>query len=95
MKKSVIIKAAAIILMLVLVVASAVMVNSDVPAECTTCEGTGLISGVGVCEDCKGVGEAVPNNYYATFVSLVPPLVAIILALVTKGFSHLCLSVLQ
>ncbi len=37
------------------------------------------------CEDCGGTGKvAADSNYYATFVSLLPPIIAIVLALVTK-----------
>lgn len=37
------------------------------------------------CEDCGGTGSvAAGSDYYATFVSLLPPIIAIILALVTK-----------
>ena len=37
------------------------------------------------CADCEGVGEVVADSmYYATFMALVPPIVAIALALITK-----------
>ena len=84
MKKSVIIKAAAIIILLILVIASAVMVNSTVSVDCATCEGVGMVEEV-ACEDCGGAGTTeAPNKYYATYVSLLAPFVAIVLALVTK-----------
>lgn len=38
-----------------------------------------------VCGDCEGVGEVIADSmYYSTFVALVPPIVAISLALITK-----------
>ncbi|MBR5239130.1 MAG: Na+/H+ antiporter NhaC family protein, partial [Clostridia bacterium] len=37
------------------------------------------------CETCEGAGKIMPDsNYYATFMALLPPLVAIGLALITK-----------
>ena len=66
-------------------------------AECATCEGDGLHSpeegsgiccactGSGICPDCEGAGTVPsPSMYYGTFMSLVPPLIAILLALITK-----------
>ncbi len=48
--------------------------------DCLAAEGV-----VDVCEGCAGAGEvAATSNYYATFMSLVPALIAIVLALVTK-----------
>ncbi len=83
MKKSTIIKLAVIILALVVVVISATTVRTDVMTECGLCSEAGEI--LAECEECGGTGEVVPaSNYYATFVSLLPPILAIILALVTK-----------
>lgn len=48
-------------------------------ADCETCGGTN------VCAECGGTGSvAAPSNLYATFWALVPPFIAIGLALVTK-----------
>ena len=83
MKKSTIIKLAVIILALVVVVISATTVKTDVMTECGLCSEAGEI--LADCEECGGTGEVAPtSNYYATFVSLLPPILAIILALVTK-----------
>ncbi len=80
MKKSTIIKSAVVILALIAVVVCAVSVHSTETIICSTCEGAGVD-----CADCGGAGELpAPSNYYATFVSLLPPILAIILALVTK-----------
>ena len=88
MKKSTWVKIASIAIILVIVIASAVMVKTGEFIDCSTCEGIGLVyseAGDPVCEDCGGTGTLpATNNYYATFVSLIPPLVAIVLALVTK-----------
>ncbi len=47
--------------------------------ECGSCEA------LGVCSDCAGTGSVVADSmYYATFMALVPPIVAIGLALITK-----------
>ncbi len=83
MKKSTIIKLAVIILALVVVVISATTVKTDIMTECGLCSEAGEI--LADCEECGGTGEVIPaSNYYATFVSLLPPILAIILALVTK-----------
>lgn len=85
MKKSTIIKLIISILAVVAVVVSAVCVKTDITAiDCATCEGAGVIENI-ACSDCEGAGQvAVSSNYYATFVSLLPPILAIILALLTK-----------
>ena len=63
---------------------------------CEKCEGTPPDTGVcegcnsegemmQVCPDCEGTGEVKAESpYYATFMSLVPPIIAIGLALITK-----------
>ncbi|MBQ2932438.1 MAG: Na+/H+ antiporter NhaC family protein [Clostridia bacterium] len=85
MKKSTIIKIIISILAVVAVVISAICVKTDITAiDCATCEGAGVIESI-ACGDCEGSGKvAVGSNYYATFVSLMPPILAIILALLTK-----------
>ncbi len=85
MKKSTIIKIIISILAVVAVVISAICVKTDITAiDCATCEGAGVIESI-ACGDCEGSGKvAVESNYYATFVSLMPPILAIILALLTK-----------
>ena len=84
MKKSNLIKGVVILLAIFAVIVSAVMVRTDVTTiDCATCSDAGEI--LAECEECGGAGT-VPSgsNYYATFVSLLPPILAIILALVTK-----------
>lgn len=92
MKKSSIIKIAVVLLALVAVVVCALSVHTSVETiACATCEGAGVD-----CADCAGSGQVpVPSNYYATFVSLLPPVIAIVLALVTKEvYSSLFIGIL-
>ncbi len=69
--------------------------GSTEDGDCGTCEGEGTTTIVGlaetlqeghtVCETCAGEGTVqADSNYYATFMALVPPLLAIVLALITK-----------
>mgnify|MGYP002526212988 CR=1 FL=1 len=71
---------------------------SAVEVECTSCSGMGYCadccgkvadcetcSGANVCADCNGTGAVTASsNLYASFWALVPPFIAIGLALVTK-----------
>ncbi len=51
---------------------------------CTKCAGNGGVGQV-MCSDCAGAGEVeADSRYYKTFMALMPPVIAIILALVTK-----------
>ena len=51
---------------------------------CTTCNGTGVSQGE-ECGVCEGTGEITSTSRMAfSFWALVPPIVAIILALITK-----------
>ena len=56
---------------------------AETSVTCPDCEGAGTVA----CATCEGAGE-VPepyqSNMYATFWSLVPPIIAIGLALITK-----------
>ncbi|MBQ2564897.1 MAG: Na+/H+ antiporter NhaC family protein [Oscillospiraceae bacterium] len=91
--------------MLVLILASvltiAVFADGDSGSSavthitCTTCEGTGEFNG-DECGECGGTGVLESDSYMAfTFWALVPPLVAIILALITKEvYSSLFIGVL-
>ncbi len=83
MKKSTIIKLAVCMIALVVVIVSATTVKTDVPILCDVCESAEEL--MAECENCGGKGELpAPSNYYATYVSLLPPILAIILALMTK-----------
>lgn len=51
--------------------------------ECPDCGGAGTVE----CATCEGAGEVAPpyeSNMFGTFWALVPPLIAIVLALITK-----------
>ena len=86
-------KTLAIILLLIMMVSMFAITafasgsnDSDAAASitCTTCEGTGEIDGAD-CDTCGGTGILESDCAMAfSFWSLVPPLVAIILALITK-----------
>lgn len=70
----------------------------EVTIECPVCGGTGACmdcygldgecescGGKNVCAECGGTGEVAPNSrFYATIFSLLPPVIAIALALITK-----------
>ncbi|MBR5523643.1 MAG: Na+/H+ antiporter NhaC family protein [Clostridia bacterium] len=54
--------------------------------KCGECDGTGMVDAV-TCEVCSGSGvgdEVADSNYYSTVLALAPPIIAIVLALVTK-----------
>lgn len=52
--------------------------------KCSACKGSGDVEKT-KCESCSGTGKAVAGSwYYSTFMALVPPLIAIALALITK-----------
>ncbi len=58
--------------------------------DCEDCEGSGVSCEHGtICETCKGAGtvnvkDSASSNYFATFLALLPPIIAIGLALITK-----------
>ena len=95
MKKKTVVNAMAIFIALIVVVACSVMIQSSVIVDCTTCEGSGLVSEVS-CTDCGGAGTvSASSRYYSTFAALLPPLVAIALALITKEvYSSLFIGIL-
>ena len=63
--------------------------------DCETCGGIGGMEAT-ACEDCAGSGQVpAESDYYSTFVALLPPLVAIALALITKEvYSSLFIGIL-
>ena len=77
MKKQTIAKSIVCLVALVLIVVLAFSTNGSGVTECADCIGS-------ECEVCGGSGEVETGRYYATFMALVPPIVAIGLALMTK-----------
>ena len=70
-------------------------------AECPTCEGECTVEVEEAvkctCSECEGAGKIeTENRYQGTFVSLLPPIIAIVLALITKEvYSSLFVGVLS
>ena len=97
MKKNAIIKAAVVIALLAVFAILAIVTPAQHNLKCDECGGTGMVDAA-VCEVCAGSGvgeEAADSNYYSTFMSLAPPVIAIVLALVTKEvYSSLFIGVL-
>jgi Na+/H+ antiporter NhaC len=84
MKKTTAIKAIVCLLMLVAVVVLALTVSNGGTVHCTECDGTGLIEKA-ACEACEGLGKVeAPSKYFGTVATIAPPIIAILLALVTK-----------
>lgn len=78
------------VLLLIIVAASLLSVTAFAEGgdaasiTCPTCNGTGIFSG-DECGDCEGSGVLVSESRMAfSFWALVPPIVAIVLALITK-----------
>ena len=65
--------------------------------KCGDCDGTGMVDAA-ICETCAATGvgtDPADSNYYSTFMALAPPVIAIVLALVTKEvYSSLFIGVL-
>ncbi len=64
--------------------------GSGVASVCDSCEGANIICSdcknvTNVCSDCGGSGEVeAPTRFYSSLWSLLPPVIAIALALITK-----------
>ena len=89
------------ILAVLLLVAAFVILSVTLPGQhnlkCDDCGGTGMVDAA-LCESCAGSGvgdELADSNYYSTAMALAPPVIAIVLALVTKEvYSSLFVGVL-
>lgn len=75
-KKNIVMASILAVLLIALVVCSIV-----VRAECDLCAGEGKVLGFD-CQACGGDGRL--DTYYGTFMSLAAPIIAIVLALITK-----------
>ena len=84
MNKSKAVKLIACIIMLIAVVVLAFSVTNGGVTPCVDCDSTGLIEDA-ACEACGGTGEAeAPSRYFGTIATIAPPIIAILLALITK-----------
>ncbi len=75
-KKNIVMVSVLAVLLIALVVCSIV-----VKTDCTACEGEGTLAGF-KCPTCDATGKV--DGYYGTFMSLAAPIIAIVLALITK-----------
>ena len=97
MNKTLIRKIAVVVVLLVAFAILAIALPGEHNLKCGDCDGTGMVDAA-VCEICAGSGvgsEPADSNYYSTFMALAPPIIAIVLALVTKEvYSSLFIGVL-
>ncbi len=97
MNKKLIGKIVAVGVLLVAFVVLAILLPGQHNLKCGECDGTGMVDAA-VCEVCAGSGvgdEVAPSNYYSTVMALAPPVIAIVLALITKEvYSSLFIGVL-
>ena len=97
MNKTMIRKIAVVAVLIVAFTILAIALPGQHNLKCGDCDGTGMVDAV-VCASCGGSGvgtEPAQSNYYSTFMALAPPIIAIVLALVTKEvYSSLFIGVL-
>ena len=90
-------KILAVVLLLAAFVVLSVVMPGQHNLKCDECSGTGMVDAA-TCEACSGSGvgeEPADSNYYSTVMALAPPVIAIVLALVTKEvYSSLFVGVL-
>lgn len=84
MKKRTVVSICVILALVLVLVLCSLFVRGPQTHECHACDGTGLVDDV-VCEDCSGSGVVESESLYSeSFIALLPPLLAIVLALITK-----------
>ena len=97
MKKKNLGKILAVLLLLAVFVICSVLLPGQQNLKCGECDGTGMVDAA-TCEACAGSGvgdEPADSNYYSTAMALAPPIIAIVLALITKEvYSSLFIGVL-
>ena len=95
MNKKKLISLIAILAVIVALILCSVLVRAPETHVCHECDGTGEVDGE-VCEVCEGAGEVASESYYSeTFVALIPPVIAIVLALITKeAYSSLLVGII-
>ncbi len=86
---------------LIVVIVLACVINNGGEIKCPDCLSTGEVydadaGAMVTCETCGGTGTvATDNPYQGTFMALLPPIIAIVLALVTKEvYSSLFIGIL-
>ena len=98
MKKNIVGKLIAVVVLLAAFVVLSVVLPGQHNLKCDECGGTGMTDAA-VCELCEGSGvgeEPAESNYYSTVLALAPPVIAIVLALITKEvYSSLFIGVLS
>ena len=98
MSKKLIRGIAAVALMLVIFAVLAIVLPGEHNLKCDECGGTGMVDAA-TCTVCAGVGvgeEVADSSYYSTALSLAPPIIAIVLALITKEvYSSLFIGILS
>ena len=97
MNKTLTRKIAVVAVLIIAFVILAIVTPGQHNLKCGDCDGTGMVDAA-VCAGCAGSGvgaDPADSNYYSTFMSLAPPIIAIVLALVTKEvYSSLFIGVL-
>ena len=84
MEKKKLISLICIAVVIVALALCSIFVRANPTHECHTCDGSGTVDDA-ACKDCGGTGEVESESLYSeTFVALVPPVIAIVLALITK-----------
>ena len=98
MSKKMIRNLAAVAVLLVVFIILAVALPGEHNLKCSDCEGTGMVDAA-TCTLCGGSGvgsEPADSNYYSTVLALAPPVIAIVLALITKEvYSSLFIGILS
>ena len=88
---------AVVVLLMVAFAVLAFVMPGQHNLKCGECDGTGMVDAA-TCTACEGSGvgdEPAESNYYSTLMALAPPVIAIVLALVTKEvYSSLFIGVL-
>ncbi len=98
MNKTMIQKIAVVAVLLIAFAVLAILLPGEHNLKCSECDGTGMVDAA-TCEACAGVGvgeDPADSKYYSTPMALAPPIIAIVLALVTKEvYSSLFIGVLS
>ena len=98
MSKKMIRNLAVVAILLIVFAVLAIALPGTHNLKCDECGGTGMVDAAS-CEVCGGTGVGdtpADSNYYSTVLALAPPIIAIVLALVTKEvYSSLFIGILS